>query len=354
MRFITKVAIVVLSAPIWLSSAPAAAAALPADPGTQVEATSASSEAAPYGLTALNLELLGATDGPSGNWAIGLTTDLGRWLTLALSAGEDVSGQHLRVAFAPRVRVLTQGPWALDVAPVISVADGEELGEQLDTPAGTQWLFERRWGKAYRGSVEAGVTYRTRSRLAFRAFAGVGVPLNQSTCMYWTAGGQGTTYGCDSPSIPEELRDRYKVFPYLGLSTTLGVLPFGAEPDGWKMRSLSRDGYGLQILAADTAAAVAGVATATRDTALYFWIGDTTAAAALHAAHARPGRALASAALRTSLTFVGALVGMQIAAAPREYDQDPFAGASQGALAGAAAAALIDSILIARLTPAKD
>jgi hypothetical protein len=300
-----------------------------------------------FATPALSLEVAGGTNTPAGDWSVGVAAELGRRFAVALSAGEDTSGRHPRFSLGPRLRLLIHGPLALDSSLVLTRAQGEELGTTgFDGTVG-RWSFERRWETFYRLQLELGIAYRFGSRFGVRAFGGAGVPLSAGRCRYVVDGPGGITAdSCDSPAISEDLRGRFRGFPYAGLSVSVGLTPFGPPPPDWQGLSSRGGWYGWQTLAVDGVAA-AGLAL-TRE-ALYPAIADLTGVALVHTLHRRLGRAAASVAMRAVLVVAGTMIGL--AAAGRPNDDDDTRGAGAGAAVGAVTASLLDAALLAHEPP---
>jgi hypothetical protein len=300
----------------------------------------------PYATRTLTLSVAAGPDTPAGDWSVGLGAELGRRLAVAVSVGEDLSGHHLRFSLAPRFRWLVAGRFALDGALVLSQGDGDERGGTAAGADGRGWNLERRWDDFWRLQPELGLEVRLTPRLALRAFGGVGVPFTGSTCRaHVTGGGYGDS--CDAPDLPPDLagdRDR-RLFPYGGLSVTLGLKSFGTrETEGAAPRRVP-GWYGWQTLTVDAASVATGLLLP-RDGGLYGGVVDLTGVVVVHGLHDRFGRGLASAAMRVALGFAGAAIGL--AATTHEGDDDQLEGAGPGALAGAATAALIDAVFLAR------
>jgi hypothetical protein len=322
--------------------------------GARAEEPTAQLAVAPdrFATRALTLEMTGGTDTPAGDWSLGLGVELGRRAALAFAIGEDVSGRHLRMSLAPRLRLLIHGPLALDAGVVLSRGDGDELGGPGVGPEGRPYIFERRFETFYRIQPELGLEYRLTSRFGLRAFGGVGFPLTASQCWY-ASGDVNVREDCRSPSIPEELRRRDRVFPYFGLSLGVGLTPLGAPaPQDWRNLPRTSGWYGWQTLSIDGAALLTGLV-APGDAPVYVAVADLTGVALVHVLHQQPGRAAASVGIRVLLVTLGAMLGAAVL--PRGGPEgEELAGAAPGALTGAVAASLLDAFVLAREPPLGD
>lgn len=104
--------------------------------------------------------------------------------------------------------------------------------------------------------------------------------------------------------------------------------------------------YGWQLLLGDLAWIAASVATEEEVVSVGMYLG---VAPAIHLAHGNPGRAMGSVALRASLPFAGAMIGLQMDSA--NCDDEYFCGLGGlllGGLLGVMSASAIDAGLLAK------
>lgn len=270
------------------------------------------------------LETAAAVDAPAGNWSLGLSLNLHSHVALAASGGEDLSGHHLRAALAVRFKLLNRGRTVLDAGPVLSYMDGDERGS------------EGRWSDGYRLGAEVGVTYRISRRLTIRGFAGVGMFLNRRCCNWYPP----------EPEPPRQWAD-HPVVPHAGLSFNIGL---ASSTEAVRApRASSHSWYGMQLLAVDVATVALWFAAPSRDLRIYPWIAGTAAAPVVHSLAGHPGRGAISVLLRVALPVIGGLAGMALTS--DEYNDDPFEGAAEGAVAGWLTAVLFDDVWLARGVP---
>ena len=297
---------------------------------------------------ALSVEIMLGHNAPAGDLAVGLVVDLSRHLSVAGAAGLDPRGEYFRAALSSRLRLHLIGPLSGDVSLGFSYGTQTDRGDGLTTSEGTQWSLSKTWRPQFRADPELGLSYRPFSRLALRAFAGVGLPLNRPSCRYFSKGTVNLSEtSCDSSEIPEGLRSRYQVFPYAGAAVSVAAVPLGADEQSWGSLKRPDRWYGWQILPVD-AAALAVAAFGYGHRTLVFPAGFVvlTAAPAVHLLHDNPQRALASLAMRVAMAYVGTLAGGAAGAEPHS-DRLSAGGAAVGMLVAMGLASLVDDLLLA-------
>lgn len=296
------------------------------------------------------LEAQGGSAMPLGYYGLALELSLFRALTLSAGVGfafEASFGANTQKMIAARYRYPFRAGWA------VAVGGGTSFGTLIQTVSSSTGSTDYRWSPAIRMNAELSLEFRPVATFSLRAFAGLGLIVNDPTCWY-----VGAFEGpCDANHRDD---NRTPMFFGVALAQQLVGFPIaGTHQDGNDADRAAAPAplwvrwYGWQTLTADALAL--GLALAARAEKGTEWASASQGASVgiyvgggpfVHLAQRRPGRGVLSLAARVVLPLLGAAIYPAIERNPYECSGLDCSFV-KGMAGGAVAASLLDAAAIA-------